>query len=82
MIDDIVILPIRREHAIMPRPGTDILIPLEDLSRSRTEGTRWRRPSHIADAVGVITPSALLAHICYTGGGGIKGTHPPTLNRK
>ena len=61
MIDNIVILPIRREHAIMSRPGTDILIPLENLSRSRTEGTSWRRASHIADAVGVITPSASLA---------------------
>lgn len=65
VVNNIVILPIRREDAIMARSGADIVISLEDLGRGRTEGTSWRRTSYVANAVGIIAPPVTVSFFFF-----------------
>lgn len=61
MIDDIVILTIRREDTVMPGTRADIIISSQDPGRRTRERASRRRPSDIADAVGVISPPMLVS---------------------
>lgn len=78
MVHDIVILAVGGKHTVMAGAGADAVVSLQDLDRSIGEGAGRRGPSDIADAVGVVAPSAPLARP-YPIRSIREGTYPPTL---